>query len=224
MAVRRDLRLSGDFKVTIFIPEGLKCPYAYFRREAFYTLLFRLEKEFIELRRDDMSTNVEVLTTPPNTRVPAVPQEAPEERYCTDSLTWEAVYEETDESIWECDREGVIIHKYSDIDRTRVTALRVYRTRDRLEFESPKPVLIVRLEPGYRLIWRKRRSLRIVDGVSKLVAYLIGWQATIEGYNVQSILYVYPDGSLELAQGKGDIELFAFEEIYRQDSPGGEVS
>lgn len=59
-----------------------------------------------------------------------------------------------------------------------------------------------------RLIWRKRRWQRATEGKPFATTYLIGWQMTLNDENIQSIVYIYPNGQLELSDGKSDLELF----------------
>jgi hypothetical protein len=49
------------------------------------------------------------------------------------------------------------------------------------------------LEPGQRLIFRRR--IEQPSGGPAIVCYLAGWQQTIHGQNVQSIAYVFEEGS-----------------------------
>lgn len=122
-----------------------------------------------------------------------------------DALTWEAVYRDGT-SLWEHEH-----NTYKDIDRTRLITFRVYAT-NQIEDPAKKPILTLELKPEYRLIWRKRRLQRLFGTTPFMTIYLVGWQATIGGKNVQSILYMYPDGTLILSGDKSDIELFDFEE------------
>lgn len=79
-----------------------------------------------------------------------------------------------------------------------------------------KPAYSVDIKEGRRLIWRKRRHQRMLETSPFLTIYMIGWQETINGQNVQSILYIYPDGKSELSErktnGELDVVLFDFEE------------
>jgi len=137
----------------------------------------------------------------------------------TDALTWQAVYNDGSD-LWECNPEGHIINRYKDIDRSRLTEFRVYLTED-LSVSEPKLFLRVAIKEGYRLIWRKRRLQRLLEDKPFATIYLIGWQTTLEGKNIQSILYLYPDGTdepasrfiFELNDSKSNLELFDFEHL-----------
>lgn len=139
-----------------------------------------------------------------------------------DTFTWCAIYNDGDEEVWECDIaslkldtdgrcQGCVINKYGKLDRPKLTAFSLYRTADLLYPATAKPIVTVDLKPGYRLIWRKRQRLVLVGAISLPTIYLIGWQVTVNGTNIQSILYIYPDGTTELSCRKSDFELFEFE-------------
>lgn len=84
------------------------------------------------------------------------------------------------------------------------------------DMKTLKPAFSIEIKEGRRLIWRKRRHQRLLELTPFLTIYMIGWQETIEGRNVQSILYIYPDGTNELSErktnGELDVVLFDFEE------------
>ena len=137
-----------------------------------------------------------------------------------DTYTWEAVYKDGS-SLWECNSKGDILNKYSDIDRKNVIEFQLYRTEELLKsdknpLKTLKPVYSIDIKEGRRLIWRKRRHQRLLESAPFLTIYMVGWQETIDGRNVQSILYIYPDGSSELSERKSngelDVVLFDFEE------------
>lgn len=143
-----------------------------------------------------------------------------------DVYTWEAVYNDGT-SLWECNSKGQVINKYSDIERKRVTQFRLYKTDERLDNElmkTLKPVYTIDIKEGRRLIWRKRRHQRLLESTPFLTIYIVGWQETIDGRNVQSIVYIYPDGRTELSERKSngelDVVLFDFEEEDEQVSKG----
>lgn len=75
-------------------------------------------------------------------------------------------------------------HRYTDIDRSKLVSFALY------DADGGK-ILEVHLEPGQRLIYRRRVETR--DGTPLKVVYIVGWQQTIAGQNVQSICYVFPD-------------------------------
>lgn len=71
-------------------------------------------------------------------------------------------------------------NKYADIDRTKICAFEFYK--------DGKLILVLDIAPGARLIYRKR--VEQSSGGESLNVYLIGWQKTVEGRNVQSIACV----------------------------------
>lgn len=138
-------------------------------------------------------------------------------KYNTDKYTWQAVYSDGT-SLWECDANQksaqghpIIVSKYDQIDRDKITKFNVYET-EKLGTKDLKPVISLDIKSGYRLIWRKRRFQRVIGPqVPFMTVYLVGWQATIYGQNVQSIIYLYEDGKMEMSSQKSDYELFNFE-------------
>ena len=140
--------------------------------------------------------------------------------YNTDKYTWQAVYNDGI-SLWECNSERIIIAKYSQIDRSNLIKFNIYET-EKLGTQDLKLVISLDIKSGYRLIWRKRRHQRLIGPqVPFMTVYLVGWQATIPlnkggqggcgGQNVQSIIYLYEDGKIEMSSQKSDYELFNFE-------------
>ena len=73
-------------------------------------------------------------------------------------------------------------NKYQDIDRGKLSSFEFYK--------DGKIILVCDIAPGARLIYRKR--VEQSSSGEQLNVYLIGWQKTIEGKNVQSIACV-PD-------------------------------
>ena len=131
-------------------------------------------------------------------------------KYNTDKYTWQAVYNDGI-SLWECNSERIIIAKYSQIDRSNLIKFNIYET-EKLGTQDLKLVISLDIKSGYRLIWRKRRHQRMIGPqVPFKTVYLVGWQATIGGENVQSIIYLYEDGKMEMSSQKSDYELFNFE-------------
>ena len=121
-------------------------------------------------------------------------------------MQWVAYYEEGN---WlrQYDDDGTE-HSYRDIDRNRVTSFALYDGPP-----ATRKILHLHLLEGQRLIYRRR-----VELPSNTVVYLVGWQKTINGENVQSIAYVFPEGEVIMA-GKWNeqdrwmysIEEFGFE-------------
>ncbi|MCK4357324.1 MAG: hypothetical protein KAW92_01020 [Candidatus Cloacimonetes bacterium] len=53
----------------------------------------------------------------------------------------------------------------------------------------------------YRLIYYKRKQTTVTQTTVKkpvLLYYLLGWQALVDGKNFQRIMFIYPDGKVEL--------------------------
>ncbi len=102
-------------------------------------------------------------------------------------ITWKAVYPEG--CLNQYNEDGSV-NKYTDIDRTMLKYFELYK--------EDKLILRVHLGDGKRLIYRRRVALGL-DGKIKGVVYLLGWQKTVSGENIQSICYVFEDGHIEMA-------------------------
>lgn len=79
---------------------------------------------------------------------------------------------------------------YSDIDRENLSEFHVVD----LDREG-ETVYALALDPGDRLIYRKRHQTR-GDGELIGTIFMVGWQRTIAGENVQSIGWIFPNGSI----------------------------
>ena len=108
-------------------------------------------------------------------------------------LTWKAIYS-NDKSLNQYN-EGKV-SKYTDIDRKLLKFFELYN--------EGKLFLRLHLGDGKRLIYRKRVSQEIGTG-KKRNLYLVGWQKKVKGENIQSIVYIFEDGHIEIA-GKWDEE------------------
>ena len=64
--------------------------------------------------------------------------------------------------------------------------------------QAGMPVVTVRLDRDKRWVIFSRVYGRIPGGQVRL--YCIGWQATVRGVNVKSLLWVYPNGSVECSE------------------------
>lgn len=93
-------------------------------------------------------------------------------------IQWVAHY--GDETFFQYNEDGSE-NKYADIDRERLTAFSLCRDQNIL--------VRIHMDKGKRLIYRKRTELR--PNGEKTVCYLAGWQRTIGGENVQSIVCVF---------------------------------
>lgn len=102
-------------------------------------------------------------------------------------IQWRAIY--SDGEILPQYNEDGSENKYADIDRTRLSSFE-------LSLEG-RVLFCLHLDPGQHLIYRRRVELPV--GGSPLVVYLVGWQMTVNGQNVQSIAYVSQDGEVHLA-------------------------
>lgn len=103
------------------------------------------------------------------------------------SLTWVATY-----------MDGTQLHqgKYGDIDRSKLLYF------DILNPESKTPIIRLHLEdPRKRLIWRLR-TMQSPGGDLRRVM-LVGWQMTVHGENIQSIIYLTDSGGV-LMSGEWD--------------------
>jgi len=122
-------------------------------------------------------------------------------------MQWVAYYSD-DTHLRQYDDSGVE-SKYADIDRGRLSSFALYDGGKVDGFTvngdiipgayatATRKLLHLHLEAGQRLIYR-RRVEKVVGG-PETVCYLIGWQQTIKGENVQAICYVFEDGTIEVA-------------------------
>lgn len=81
-------------------------------------------------------------------------------------------------------------NKYADIDRGRLTEFALFDDLD-------QPVFALHLDPGQRLIYRRR--VWQPAGGDNFVVYMVGWQMTVGGQNVQSIAYISEDKQIHMA-------------------------
>ena len=82
---------------------------------------------------------------------------------------------------------------YAAIDRNKLAAFEIR------EIENKKTIFKLHLEPGQRLIYRRRVWQDFNTGQIIGYVYMVGWQQTIEGRNIQAIAHILPDGHVELA-------------------------
>ena len=100
--------------------------------------------------------------------------------------------------------EDESVNKYTDIDRSLLESFELRK----IDKDSNILFFKLILEEGQRLIFRKRVEID-VDGKQQSIIYLVGWQKTIKGENIQAISYVFEDGHVEMAgQWKSDARLF----------------
>jgi hypothetical protein len=86
---------------------------------------------------------------------------------------------------------------YEKLDRGRIAAFALW------DFETKKSILTLHLEPGQKLIYRRRVEMKQVgdqEAAISEVCYLVGWRRTVAGECIQSIAYVFEkSGRIELA-------------------------
>jgi len=85
--------------------------------------------------------------------------------------------------------------KYTDLDRSDLEAIEVY-LEDKLIFTQE-------INGNKRLIMRYRVQQDLNNPAKSTYVFMIGWQKTVDGKNIQEITYVYPDGKIETS-GKWD--------------------
>jgi hypothetical protein len=105
-----------------------------------------------------------------------------------DTLRWEARY--NDGTVLSQNRADGGENRYADIDRSRLDSFALVRA-------DGTAVLQLHLDTGQRLIFRRRVEQQ-ASGTERIV-YLVGWQQTVNGTNIQSIAYVTGDGETHLA-------------------------
>jgi len=102
-------------------------------------------------------------------------------------MTWTAFYnDQTSLPQFNADDSE---NKYADIDRAKLEAFAL--------FQHGSLLFALYLEPGQRLIFRRRIEQRV--GGDQTVIYMVGWQQTIHGQNIQSIAYIFPNGVVHMA-------------------------
>jgi hypothetical protein len=106
------------------------------------------------------------------------------------NFNWKSIY--TDGSSLSQYNDKGEKNGYENIDRTKLKAFAI--------FDDDKLLFKLHLEPGQRLIYRRRNFINPLDtGADADFFYMIGWQQKIGNINTQSINYVYPDGHIEQA-------------------------
>lgn len=108
-------------------------------------------------------------------------------------IEWVAVYGQ--DEFFRQFNEDDTENKYMDIDRKKLIEFHI------LDRGTGKTVFALALEPEQRLIFRRRNSLNASTGDMNWTIYLVGWQQTVGGKNIQSLNWIFPDGSI-IATGK----------------------
>jgi hypothetical protein len=104
-------------------------------------------------------------------------------------FNWRAIY--NDNTFLNQYRKDGTANGYGNIDRTKLKSFEMYNTKDN------KSILKLDLEPGQRLIARRRTWQDL--NTNEIIGYvwLIGWQKTINGKNKQTVYHILPDGKIE---------------------------
>lgn len=100
---------------------------------------------------------------------------------------WLAVYQ--DGSVLQQFGEDGSQNGYGAINREKLSEFHM------IDSSTGKAVFSMTLEPGQRLIYRKRVSMS-EGGPPNWVIYLVGWQQTVSGKNVQSLNWIFPNGQI----------------------------
>jgi len=98
--------------------------------------------------------------------------------------SWVAIYNDGS-SLSQLSSDGVEVARYDAIDRVRLTHFIILGG-------DGKPIVVLHLRPGSKLIYRQRVELGF-SGEEKGRVILVGWQETRNGANFQSITAVFPD-------------------------------
>jgi len=108
-------------------------------------------------------------------------------------FTWKAVY--SDGTCLSQFADGKK-HIYPDIDRSKLVKFVL------IDPANDKPVLVLNLHRGQKLIYRMRVALHYAfgprGGIGAERVYLVGWQENRNGTNVQCIFFVFEDGHVEV--------------------------
>jgi len=102
-------------------------------------------------------------------------------------MRWKAIYDDKTQLLG-----GDGLAKYTDIQTDKLIRFELIR--------DGKLWLGVNISDGKRLIYRQRVFKNLQTDVEE-VAQLVGWQVNANGKNVQSILFVMPDGVIEHLDG-----------------------
>lgn len=100
-------------------------------------------------------------------------------------------------------KDGSIIGQYNDQfielstdnlpDRDEIDVFTIF------DIKTGKKILSIHFDEGQRLIYRRRVVLKTGFSTPK-VYYLVGWQQTVNGQNIQSIAYIHEEsGQIEIA-------------------------
>ena len=117
----------------------------------------------------------------------------------SEKYVWRAVYNDGT-SLDQIGPDG-ISSKYTDIDRANLDKFLL------IETETEKPKIILHLKPGQKLIHRRRVSHRMPlsaiffeenpDRPTIETVWIVGWHENRRGVNVQMLLFLFEDGTVE---------------------------
>jgi len=97
-------------------------------------------------------------------------------------LTWTALY-----------RDGSKLHQIDPVTGQETSSERIDRAKLAAIclLDGDRPIILQRFTAGQRVIFRRRVELHEQSG-RKTVVYLLGWQRTVAGCNVQHVSAVFP--------------------------------
>lgn len=120
----------------------------------------------------------------------------------TNAFLWRAIYDDHGEdTLDEHDAEGTP-HTFAEIDQARLRAFVLMPQRPELQ-----PVAL-HLESGQRLIFFRRTNIDFNGpqaGIPRK-AHVIGWQQTVKGTSVKSMLAVFDNGAALMVSDESLIE------------------
>jgi hypothetical protein len=103
-------------------------------------------------------------------------------------FTWKAIYNDGTH-LNQIDPDGTK-HAYADIDRAKLSAFQLID-------ESGRVVVDIHVNPGQRLIWRRRTEMSA--GNEPVVCHIVGKQETVNGKNYQGVMALFEnDGHTEV--------------------------
>lgn len=113
---------------------------------------------------------------------------------------WKAIYSDG-ENLEQFNDDGTE-NRYTDIDRSKITHFILN------DSTTGKPKIILHLNPGQQLIHRRRVVQKYAlsplffeknpEAKMKETAYIVGWHENRDGVNVQMLLFVFEDGTVEI--------------------------
>lgn len=133
-----------------------------------------------------------------------------------EELMWYVVYD--DDSIFVQYEEDGTENAFGSIDRDRLMEFHLIgRTTE-------KVVLSISMDKDQRLIFRRRNSMSGNTGEKNWTIYMAGWQKTVNGKNVQSINWVFPDGRIVNTGKFQDNHPVFYSPVFSQEESAEEIS